>query len=112
MLQWRLSEKVRDVHPTTEKSYALAAKVTKLLLSATLAVPTPNKTNSFDLVKVPQDDRDSIVVELEKVGILTSGDKQKVKEQFGKRDIAAGFQECKFQECMALCAEGFKGHAE
>lgn len=112
MLQWRLNEKVREVHPTTEKSYVLAAKVTKLLISATLAVPTPNKTNSFDLVKVPQEDRDSTVIHLEKVGILKPGDKQKVTVQLGKRDTAAVFEECKFQECMALCAEGFKGHAE
>ena len=112
MPQWRLNEKVREVHPTTEKSYVLAAKVTKLLISATLAVPTPNKTNSFDLVKVPQEDRDSIVIELEKVGILKPGDKQKVTVQLGKRDTAAVFEECKFQGCMALCAEGFKGHAE
>lgn len=58
-----------------------------LVSSTTLAVPTPNKTNSFDLVKVPQEDRDSILIELEKVGILKPGDKQKVTEQLGKETL-------------------------
>ena len=67
IFQWRLNEKVREVHPTTEKSYLFAAKITKLLVSATLAMPTPDKTNSFDLVKIPEAARISITAELEKV---------------------------------------------
>ena len=104
MLQWRLNEKVREVHPTTEKSYVLAAKVTKLLISATLAVPTPNKTNSFDLVKVPQEDRDSTVIHLEKVS--------RRSQSSWEKETLQQFSKCKFRECMALCVEGFKGHAE
>eukprot|EP00438_Fugacium_kawagutii_P022648 Skav224872 [mRNA] locus=scaffold1112:106653:107573:- [translate_table: standard] len=107
-LQWRLNEKVRDVHQTVEKPWELAAKVTQVLVSATLASPTAEKTNSFDLAKLPPEAAASVADELQKVGILKPADKPKVTEQFGKRKAEDLFQEGKFRDCMRLCAEAFK----
>ena len=107
-LQWRLNEGVRDAQQTVEKPWELSAKVTQVLVSATLASPTANKTNSFDLVKLCPEAAASVANELEKVGILKPVDKAKVTEQFGKRKAEDLFQEDKFRACMTLCAEGFQ----
>eukprot|EP00438_Fugacium_kawagutii_P032197 Skav209048 [mRNA] locus=scaffold2483:165932:166870:- [translate_table: standard] len=104
--QWRMNEKAKDVHP--EKSWEVAAKVTKLLVSSSLARQTPGKPNSFDLAKVPQEHVVTVSNALQEVGVLKPVDVQKGKEQLSKRQAADVYDEQKFTEWMKICAAGFK----
>ena len=67
-----------------ENHWDVAAKVTQVLVSATLASPTANTTNSFDLVKLPPETAASVANELEEVAIPKPAEKAKVAEQFGQ----------------------------